>query len=103
MPAIATDYKENQLTVFIQQDIDHHLAATIRKEIDEKITHMHPKLLLLNFDAVEFMDSSGIGLIIGRFKMMKELGGKLTVTGLNQHLKKLVELSGIAEIINIKE
>lgn len=103
MNDITSSFEKGKLTIYLQRDIDHHVAAEIRQQIDKLIGQTVPSLVVLNFDAVEFMDSSGIGLIMGRYKRMQEMGGALTVTALRPRCRKLVELSGITRIIEIKE
>ena len=60
-----------------------------------------PKRVIFDFDSVTFMDSAGIGLIIGRYKFVNMLGGKLELTNLTQNVKKIFEMSGILKIIPI--
>jgi stage II sporulation protein AA (anti-sigma F factor antagonist) len=100
MRAITSDFRDDELEIFIERDIDHHNAAEIRRDIDAEITRYRPKLTILNFDAVEFMDSSGIGLIMGRYKLMESAGGGLKVTALNHQCQKLVDLSGITQLVS---
>ena len=85
----------NTLTAIIDGDIDHHTAKDIRTQIDENIETSEPAILELDFSGVQFMDSSGIGLIIGRFKQMKALGGKLKVVNTPKHIDKLIKLAGL--------
>ena len=62
-----------------------------------------PKKVIFDFDSVNFMDSSGIGLIIGRYKFTNMLGGKLEVANLTQNVKKIFEMSGILKLIPVTE
>ena len=64
---------DNVITSFIEGDIDHHTAKEIRETIDYHVKKYNPKLLELDFSNVQFMDSSGIGLIMGRYKLIKSL------------------------------
>lgn len=95
-------YKEGQsLIASIACDIDHHSARGLREAIDKKIFENQPRILVLDFDGVSFMDSSGIGLILGRAELCRGIGARVNVTGLNPHLKKLVLLSGVDRIKNV--
>ncbi len=85
----------SELTLYVTGEIDHHNAARIRETADGLIQQRHPTVLRLNFAGVEFMDSSGIGLIMGRFRMMQLYGGKLRVTDIPQGLRRMMELSGL--------
>ena len=99
MHTLTYSLDNDRLTVFIERDIDHHGAETLRAEIDRLVDATNPAALILDFDSVEFMDSSGIGLIMGRYKKMQALGRKTCVQSLNPRCKRLVELSGILEIV----
>ena len=99
MHAITSDFEGGKLIVFIDRDIDHHNASALRKAIDEEIGKYRPDLVILNFDAVEFMDSSAIGLIMGRYKLIKNAGGELRIAALNTRCRKLIELSGITQLV----
>ncbi|MEG1017067.1 MAG: anti-sigma factor antagonist [Oscillospiraceae bacterium] len=92
-----------KMTVYLEHDIDHHNSQQIRAQIDTKINDIHPHTLVLNFGGVEFMDSSGIGLILGRSKLMSEIGGEVVIDGLTENLKKLIDISGLAKIVLINE
>lgn len=101
MQMIKAEFQDGRLVVFIQRDIDHHNATTLRQEIDQEIGNFRPKLVILNFEAVEFMDSSGIGLIMGRYKLMQQANGELQIAALKPRLQKLVEISGVKQIVKI--
>ena len=60
-----------------------------------------PKKVIFDFENVKFMDSAGIGLIIGRYKQIKSIGGKMELINVNEKIKKIFEMSGILKIINI--
>lgn len=82
-------------------ELDHHTAKTIREKIDKTLLRLRPEVLILNFSEVRFMDSSGIGLIIGRAGVAAEIGCRVRVAGLSPMLMKIVRLSGIDRIDNI--
>ena len=98
-------YKEmDKLLVFeIVEEIDHHTTEKIRRKIDNEIQRYMPKRIIFNFNSVTFMDSSGIGLIIGRYKFANMLGGKLEVANLTQNVKKIFEMSGILKLIPVTQ
>lgn len=86
------------LTAYLGGEIDHHTAKELRETIDEAAGEQKPEKLLLNFREVTFMDSSGIGLVMGRYRLMRELGGELCVTGVPSHIKKVMRLSGLDKL-----
>lgn len=92
---VETQYENNVLTAKLYGEIDHHKAPSIRKKIDAKTEHLRPRELHLDFSGVSFMDSSGIGLIMGRYRQVTLIGGKLKVINIPENLDKIIRLSGI--------
>lgn len=86
------------VTAKIEGDIDHHTAAEIRQVVDENINLLKPKILNLDFSGVQFMDSSGIGLIMGRFKLMKTSNGELKVVNVPKRLERMIKMSGLTRL-----
>ena len=95
--------KDKQLLVEITEDIDHHVAEKIRRKIDEQITRYMPRKTVFDFSRVTFMDSAGIGMIIGRYKMMKLIGGSLEIVNVGSQTKRILEMSGIGKIIPMRD
>ncbi len=91
-------FEKNTLTVQLSGEIDHHSARGIRQAVDADIEKYRPKTLVLDFGRVKFMDSSGIGLIMGRYRMMKIAGGVVRIDHVPQHLERLIALSGVRQI-----
>ena len=91
----------NSLTATPTCELDHHSAKSIREKIDKSLFRKRPELLILDFSEVRFMDSSGIGLIIGRAEVAEEVGCKVRVVGLSPLLMKIVRLSGLEKIDNL--
>ncbi len=101
MNSLAFKLVDGVLTIYLRQDIDHHTATDMRRGIDEEIIHAKPLCTVLNFAEVEFMDSSGVGLVMGRLKLMNELGGELKLAGVNKTCERIFDLSGILEMIDV--
>ncbi len=89
------------LVVSFAGDLDHHGLQTAKERLDDEINLNNIKHLIFNLERVTFMDSSAIGLIIGRFKLAEKNGGSLTVYGLSEDLSRIFELSGLKKIIKI--
>lgn len=87
--------KNGTLTALLSGEIDHHTAQELRETIDETAGSCKPRRLILDFGQVQFMDSSGIGLIMGRYKLMQLLGGKLSVTNMPPKIERVVSLAGL--------
>ena len=95
-------YEKDKLLVFkITEEIDDHSVQKIRRRADYEIERYMPKKVIFDFNCVTFMDSAGIGLIIGRYKFANLLGAKLEVANLTQSVKKIFEMSGILKLIPI--
>ena len=94
--------KDGILTAVLSGEIDHHSAREIRGEIDETASRVKPKKLILDFSAVQFMDSSGIGLIMGRCKLMQIWGGTVEIIHLPAKIKKIVSLAGLNQLCTIR-
>ena len=97
-------YEDKKMLVFkITDEIDDCSVQKIRRKADYEIERYMPRKVVFDFDRVTFMDSSGIGLIIGRYKFTNMLGGKLEVANLTQSVKKIFEMSGILKLIPVTE
>ena len=97
-------YEEKKLLVFkITDEIDDCSVQKIRRKADYEIERYMPRKVVFDFDSVTFMDSSGIGLLIGRYKFTNMLGGKLEVANLTQNVRKIFEMSGILKLIPVTE
>ncbi len=93
--------EKNKIVAFLSGEIDHHGALMLRREIDLAVREYNPIELILDFSEVSFMDSSGIGLVMGRYKLMSEIGGKIFVHNPPPHIKKVMKLSGIEKLATI--
>ena len=95
--------KKDKLYVSINGEIDHHNSATVRESVDIEIKSGGVRQLIFDFSKLEFMDSSGIGIIMGRYRLMSGIGGGVTVTGASAYIEKILRLSGLEQIIKIQK
>lgn len=95
--------REQTLVVKIPKEVDHCFADTVREEIDRILQMEDIRTLEFDFHKTEFMDSSGIGLLMGRYKLMHMLGGKVQIVSAGEHIRKVLVLSGIHKIIPIEK
>lgn len=100
--ALSFSVGADRLVVEISGDIDHHSAAHLKERISKEYERATTRDLELNFSGVTFMDSSGIGMVIGRFKDAEKRGGNVFATGLSTELDRLFMLSGLHKIIQVK-
>ncbi len=102
MPAKITQ-DEDKLTVYLSGEIDHHSCVQIREQADTEIMKIHPKEVVLDFKDVTFMDSSGIGLVMGRYRLASSYGAVVTITEASAYLKRVMRIAGLDSIVNIKQ
>ncbi len=93
--------KDGELICKIGSDIDHHSARRMREEIDRRLLETRPHTLTLDFGGVGFMDSSGLGLILGRVERADTLNVSVMLTGLSPIIMKLVRLGGLERVKNL--
>lgn len=84
------------LTATLAGEIDHHSSQQLRESIDAEILSRTPRRLILDFGGVTFMDSSGVGLILGRNTMMKVLGGQLSILNPPAQVARILKLAQIS-------
>lgn len=90
---------KNCLVVYVTQDLDHHAVQFLRERSDRLIEAGDVKHIIFDFKDVEFMDSSGIGLIMGRYKKVMFLGGRAAVSNVGRVVDKIFRISGLYKII----
>lgn len=100
---ISYSNKDKLLTVKITEEIDHHAVEKIRRRVDNEIQRHMPKRVIFDFSNVSFMDSSGIGMVVGRYKLISMLGGSLVMKNVKPNLEKVFKMSGILKIIPIEQ
>jgi stage II sporulation protein AA (anti-sigma F factor antagonist) len=91
------------LTLKITEEIDEHTTEKMRRKMDNEITRFLPRKVVFDFSNVTFMDSAGIGMLLGRYKLIRMLGGCLEIININRQIKKLFEMSGILKIIPVAD
>ena len=93
----------NLVIAYLYGEIDHHTAVDIRDKIDNAVSYIKPSHLILDFKNVTFMDSSGIGLVMGRYRLLMNFHSTLEIRNVTKQKKKLMELAGLGSIAIIKE
>ena len=91
------------LTVALSGDIDHHRVKGLLREVEGEIDQVLPRQLIVDCAGITFMDSSGIGLIMGRYRLMQLEGGTLVVTGASERLRKVMRLAGLDRLGILRE
>ncbi len=91
---------EKFLVVNLYGEIDHHNVGEIREKLDKELEESKLMKLIFNFKDINFMDSSGIGMVIGRYRILQSKGGSVYVTNLSKEVYRIFEISGLFKIIN---
>lgn len=94
------EVRGENLLIFLPEELDHHNAKIITEQSDWYIISNQIKNIIFNFKRTNFMDSSGIGVIMGRYKLIKSLGGEITVTNINQSIDRIFTISGLYKLVN---
>ncbi len=93
--SVKLEYKNDILTAFLSGEIDHHNAVELRTNIDKTLQSIRPPVLKLDFKDVPFMDSSGVGLILGRIRLVKHWNGRVILTNITEDISKMAKLAGV--------
>ena len=96
--AMQTAIDGSTVTVFLTGDLDHHGATALREQVDALIHTHRPKRLVLDFGGLSFMDSSGIGFVMGRYKRMTAHGGTLRVRSATPRMERVMRLAGLERL-----
>ena len=93
--------EDKLLILELTEEVDHHTASKIRREADYEIERHMPKKAIFDFNGVSFMDSSGIGMLIGRYKNLMLFNSKTSLINVSPNIKRIFEMSGITKIMPI--
>ena len=96
------DCREGTLTVRLQGAVDHHTVRPVREKIDLMIAQHSPHRVIMVMDDISFMDSSGLGLILGRYTRIVDAGGRLTLRGVSDEIMRILTLAGVEKFIEIQ-
>ena len=96
-----TQSRDQLLRVSLCGEIDHHGAIGLREDLDELILRQRPRRLVLDLNRIEFMDSAGLGLLMGRYRLMRELGGIMAIENPNRRVMKILTLAGMERFFEI--
>lgn len=100
--AIKVSSTPMRVTIYISGEIDHHNAAVLRLEADEVIQSKLAPNVRLDFNDVTFMDSSGIGFVLGRYRIVDSYGGNTEVVNLSSRLYSMMKLAGLEKLVTLK-
>ena len=101
-PGFDSEYTGEILKIKLRGEIDHHSAVALRGAVDDMIRQKRPHKLVIDMSAVELMDSSGLGLIMGRYALMNEMGGATVVLDPSPRVEKIMSLAGLERIVRVE-
>jgi len=93
--------EKRALLVKVEDELDHHIAEKIKGLVDDKLRSTNAVNIIFDFSELAFMDSSGLGVIMGRYKKVRTLGGRVIVFGVNASVLRIMEMSGLSKIIKL--
>ena len=91
------------MSAYLIGELDHHTAKEMREEIDSALDLNMPTLLIIDFSEITFMDSSGIGLVMGRYRKISKTGAELHITGTSPQIYKVMKLAGIERLARLEK
>ena len=98
---IKVNLKGNTLIATLSGELDHHTAKEVKDTVENVIMNKSVTNLIFDLSSLSFMDSSGIGVVIGRYKLIKSIGGKVAVINTSPYVDRLLTMSGIKRIISV--
>ena len=100
---MVTDYNRQEKTLFIllDEEIDQDTVDRIKRNIDDEIERYIPRKVVFDFSNITFMDSSGIGMLLGRYKLIKLIDAEMEIDNVSRTIKRIFDMSGIERIIKI--
>ncbi|MFA8437940.1 anti-sigma F factor antagonist [Pueribacillus sp. YX66] len=100
---IKLERKQTVLLVRLEGELDHHTSEELRNKVEYELEENGVQHIILNLEALSFMDSSGIGVILGRYKQVKERQGEIIVCSISPQVKRLFDMSGLFKVIRLEE
>lgn len=100
---VVADYNRQEKTLFIllDEEIDQDTVDKIKRNIDDEIERYIPRKVVFDFSNITFMDSSGIGMLLGRYKLIKLIDAEMEIDNVSRTIKRIFDMSGIERIIKI--
>ncbi len=94
---------DGMLRIVLSGEMDHHNAVSLRCELDRLIMDEQPKGVAIDLSGIGFMDSSGLGFVMGRYALVERMGGRFVLENPNERIVKIFELAGLERIIKIEK
>ncbi len=95
--------KDAVMTIRLPEEVDHFEADRLREEVGEILEERNVREVVFDFRKTRFMDSSGIGLVMGRYREMQLVGGKVRAVHVGERIRRILVMSGVARVIEVEE
>ncbi len=95
--------EEDMLIAELSGEIDHHVTEALRRDIDAEIALCGTRDLAFDFRNVDFMDSSGIGMVLGRYKKVHGAGGRVTIRNTSRMIRQILDMSGVFTLMEYED
>lgn len=95
--------KNKTILIMVSGEIDHHTSKELRRQTESALFEMGGKHLIFDFTNVTFMDSSGIGMLIGRYKQLQSMQGRIAILCTEERIIEIIRLSGLTKLFPIFE
>ena len=96
---MTTLVKDDKMVIYLSGEIDHHSCREIREGVDRLLVTHRPKVFIFDLSGVDFMDSSGLGLVLGRYRRVKELDADMYIANADERTLKILRMAGVDKII----
>ncbi len=93
--------KGKTILILVSGEIDHHTSTTLRLQTENALSQIGGKNIIFDFSQVTFMDSSGIGMLIGRYKQLQALNGRIAIACANEKIGEIIRLAGLKDILPV--
>jgi stage II sporulation protein AA (anti-sigma F factor antagonist) len=97
---VRVEEKEGVVVAWLSGELDHHAADDVRRKLDDELFRRRSRRVVLDMSRLTFMDSSGIGVVLGRYRKVKESGGRLSVRGLSDKMDRILRLAGVYTVVD---
>ena len=91
-----------RMVIHVPKELDHHTALPIREQTEEIMQHKRITEIEIDFSQTEFMDSSGIGMLMGRYRQVSHRGGQMYAVHVGQRVRKILDMAGISRVVEIR-
>lgn len=96
---VKVEEKDGVVVAWLSGELDHHAADDVRRQLDTALYRREPRKVVLDMSRLTFMDSAGIGVVLGRYRKVKESGGRMSVRGLNGRMDRILMLAGVYSVV----